>query len=192
MSLGYYFDMTRCVGCRACQLACKDKNRLEIGIVFRNAKTYSVGSYPNTKMYSFSASCNHCATPACQVVCPTGAIFRSDDGMVILDKELCIGISCGACISACPYENPQALPDGTAIKCDSCYAIRQAGGLPSCVANCPDRALDFGDLEDLKRKYGSGLVSEIAVLPPKETTLPSLLIKARDAALSKDFIEVDW
>lgn len=190
MSQGYYFDMTRCVGCRACQLACKDKNRLDVGIIFRNAKTYSVGKYPDTKVYSYSASCNHCGTPACMAVCPTGSIFRSDDGMVIIDQNLCI--ACGSCIQACPYGIPQTMANGNANKCDSCYAIRNAGGKPACVSTCPNRALDFGDLDELKAKYGPGLVNEIAVLPAADTTYPSIAIKAKDAASQKDFIEVNW
>jgi len=123
-------------------------------------------------------------------VCPTGSIFRSDDGMVIIDQNLCI--ACGSCITACPYGVPQVMPNGNAGKCDSCYAIRKAGSLPSCVSSCPDRALDFGDLEDLKAKYGSNLVSEIALLPSKSTTLPSLLIKAKSAATQNGFVEVNW
>ena len=190
MTLGYYFDMTRCVGCKACQVSCKDKNRLNVGTIFRNVKTYSVGKFPDTKVYSYSASCNHCESPACMAACPADAIFRSDDGMVIIDQELCI--SCEACVVACPYGIPQIMPDGKVNKCDSCYAIRQAGGKPACVANCPDRALDFGDLDELKAKYGSDLVSEIAILPSKDITNPSVLINAKPAATSKDFVDVNW
>jgi len=190
MSLGFYFDMTRCVGCRACQIACKDKNHLDVGTVFRNAKTYSVGRFPDTKLYSYTASCNHCGNPSCMAVCPSGAIFRAEDGTVLLDQALCIADQ--TCITACPYGVPQVMPIGNAGKCDSCYAIRQAGSLPACVSSCPNRALDFGDLEDLKKKYGANLVSEIALLPSKDTTLPSLLIKAKDVAAKKDYIEVNW
>ncbi len=190
MSVGYYFDMTRCVGCRACQVACKDKNRLDVGTIFRNAKTYSVGTYPNVKPYSFSASCNHCATPACMAVCPTGSIQRADDGTVIIDSSTCIGD--GLCADACPYAIPQLLPDSTYGKCDGCYAIRQAGGQPACVSSCPDRALDFGEYADLQAKYGPGTVNEIAILPSASTTTPSLVIKAKDAALDSNYVDVNW
>ena len=60
MALGFYFDMTRCVGCRACQVACKDRNNLDIGLLFRYAKTYETGSFPKVGMYNYSGSCNHC------------------------------------------------------------------------------------------------------------------------------------
>lgn len=78
--LGFYFDMTRCIGCRACQVACKDKNRLEVGVIFRNAHTYSVGTFPSVHCYSYSGTCYHCAEPACVERCPTGAMYRAEDG----------------------------------------------------------------------------------------------------------------
>jgi anaerobic dimethyl sulfoxide reductase subunit B (iron-sulfur subunit) len=190
MSVGYYFDMTRCVGCRACQLACKDKNRLDVGTIFRNAHTFSVGRFPDTKAYSFSASCNHCGTPACLAVCPTGSLFRAPDGTVIIDQALCIGDQ--SCVTACPYGIPQIMPNGNVNKCDGCWAIRQAGGDPACVSSCPNRAIDFGEVDDLKKKYGADCVSEIAILPSKATTTPSLLIKAKAMASSKDFTQVNW
>ena len=72
MALGFYFDMTRCVGCRACQVACKDRCNLDLGVLFRYAKTYETGSFPKVGMYNYSGSCNHCENPACVTVCPTG------------------------------------------------------------------------------------------------------------------------
>ena len=80
MALGFYFDMTRCVGCRACQVACKDRNNLDIGLLFRYAKTYETGSFPDVGMYNYSGSCNHCEHPACITVCPTGAMYKAEDG----------------------------------------------------------------------------------------------------------------
>ena len=85
MALGFYFDMTRCVGCRACQVACKDRNNLDIGLLFRYAKTYETGSFPKVGMYNYSGSCNHCEHPACVTVCPTGAMYKAEDGTVIHD-----------------------------------------------------------------------------------------------------------
>lgn len=182
--------MDRCTGCRACQVACKDKNRLDVGIIFRTAHTYSVGRFPDVAAYSYSASCNHCGSPSCMAVCPTGAIYKAEDGSVIIDQESCAGDE--SCVNACPYGIPQIQPDGKAGKCDSCYAIREAGGQPACVAGCPNRALDFGDYEELQQKYGSDKVSEIAILPSAETTVPSLLINAKEIANQDDYVEVGW
>lgn len=190
MSIGFYFDMTRCTGCRACQVACKDKNRLDVGTLFRNAHSYSVGAFPDAKGYSYSFSCNHCETPGCMAVCPTGAIYKADDGAVLVDYEICIG--CGSCTSGCPYGVPQLIESLNKMgKCDSCYAIRMDGGRPACVAGCPNRALDFGELDDLEAKYGSDLVDKIAVLPDP-TTGPSLRIRAKGVAQQADFAEVSW
>lgn len=190
MSIGFYFDMTRCTGCRACQVACKDKNRLEVGNIFRNAHTFSVGSFPSVKAYSISVSCNHCEKPACFAACPSGAIEKRDDGAVVINKETCIGD--GSCVEACPYGVPEIMPDGKGGKCDSCYMIREAGGTPACVAACPNRALDFGEYDELVSKYGEGLVNEVAVLPAADQTNPSLLIKAKDSAKESGFVEVTW
>lgn len=190
MAIGYYFDMTRCTGCRACQVACKDKNRLDVGTIYRHAKTFSVGKFPSVTAYSYSASCNHCESPACFSACPTGAIEKREDGAVIIDREACSGD--GSCTKACPYGIPQILPDGKAGKCDSCYLIREAGGQPACVAACPNRALDFGEYDDLVKTYGPDCVSEIAILPSADTTKPSLLISAKEAATETGFVDVNW
>ena len=189
MALGFYFDMTRCVGCRACQVACKDKNRLEVGIVLRNAKTYEVGEFPDVKTYSYSASCNHCEDPACVKVCPTGAMYKAEDGTVICDTALCNG--CKMCAMACPYKVPQYDEAAAVVrKCDACAYLRAKGQNPACVDACPSRALDFGDLDELRAKYGEGLTNKIAILPEAKITGPNVLIKAKEIAFNDNFVEL--
>lgn len=192
MSVGFYFDQTRCTGCRACQVACKDKNRLEIGVNYRKAATFSVGVFPAVKGYSYSFACNHCEKAACLENCPTGAIFRAPDGTVVQDAAICIG--CKTCVMSCPYGQPQySEAKGASGKCDGCYGLRQAGSQPACVAGCPSRALDFGDLAELKAKYGDNLDNgTIAVLPDRNLTQPNVLIKAKEAAFDKGFGMVAW
>lgn len=163
---------------------------MDVGTIYRHAKTFSVGKFPSVTAYSYSASCNHCESPACFSACPTGAIEKREDGAVVIDREACSGD--GSCTKACPYGIPQILPDGKAGKCDSCYLIREAGGKPACVAACPNRALDFGELDDLAKKYGPDCVSEIAILPSADTTKPSLLISAKEAATETGFVDVNW
>ena len=87
MAVGFYFDMQRCTGCRACQVACKDKNRLDVGTILRNAHTYCVGSFPEVKCYSVSQSCNHCEQAACLENCPAGAIYRAPDGTAYFTEK---------------------------------------------------------------------------------------------------------
>ena len=73
-----------CTGCRTCQVACKDKNRLDVGTLFREVKSYEVGSYPDVTFYHMTMSCNHCENPACVSACPVGAMYVAEDGTVLL------------------------------------------------------------------------------------------------------------
>lgn len=187
---GFYFDMTRCFGCHTCQVACKDRLGLQTaGARPRRVRTFEAGAYPNTVMYHASVSCNHCESPACVANCPTGAMFKSEDGPVLHDDAVCIG--CKTCIASCPYEAPQYDTDNDLIiKCDSCMALREAGMNPVCVDACVARALDFGPVDELKAKYGDGLVSDVACLPSSDITTPGLFVKAHEASASADFNEV--
>lgn len=182
--IGFYYDQTRCAGCKTCQVACKDKNKLGVGPVLRKVGSRQVGAYPNPKVYHVSASCNHCDAPACMAKCPTGAITKNDDGAVVRDAEACIG--CSSCVNACPYGHPQIDEvTGLSVKCDSCAEWREAGYLPACVEACPYRALDFGDVDELAAKYGPGLVTDLPLFG-ESSTGPATLIKARAVALEDE------
>ncbi|MCI8513545.1 MAG: 4Fe-4S dicluster domain-containing protein [Lachnospiraceae bacterium] len=185
--LGFYFDLTRCTGCKTCQIACKDKNRLDIGTIFRNVRDFETGRYPDVDCYHYSSSCNHCETPACLTICPTGAIYKADDGAVIIDAELCDG--CGKCAEICPYEVPKILPEGIAGKCDSCKVRRDKGENPLCVDACQTRCLKFGDLDELEAEYGPDLVNTLPFLPDPAMTNPSILIKIKDSAKDENYRE---
>ncbi|MCI8514298.1 MAG: 4Fe-4S dicluster domain-containing protein [Lachnospiraceae bacterium] len=187
--LGFYFDNSVCTGCRTCQVACKDKNRLEVGTIFRNVRSYESGSYPDAKIYHYSASCNHCEKPACVTACPSGAMYQAEDGTVICDTELCDG--CQACVAICPYEVPQYIEEtGKVGKCDACAGLRAKGENPACVDACLMRCLDFGDLDELAKKYGGDLVNELPILPDPSMTNPSVLINPKECALEEDYREV--
>lgn len=186
--MGFYFNMDRCIGCRTCQVACKDKNDIEIGMFFRHLRDFEVGTFPGVKVYHYTATCNHCDVPACEASCPTSAIYIDEmDGTVQIDEALCTG--CKLCAEACPYGVPQYSAALNVVrKCDSCRALRAAGEDPACVAACPMRALEFGDFEALKAAHGDA-VRDIAILPDSGQTGPRTLITIKDAATSSAYVE---
>lgn len=185
--LGFYFDMSACIGCKTCQIACKDKNDSPIGVNFRRVTTFEAGVYPKVGIYHFSGSCNHCADPKCTKGCPTGAMYVASDGTVQHDADKCIG--CQYCTWNCPYGAPQFNKElGKIQKCDACKDLRDKGENPVCVDACPMRAIHWGDLDKLKKEFNVKEENiELPALPSRSITSPSLLIKPREAALERDF-----
>jgi anaerobic dimethyl sulfoxide reductase subunit B (iron-sulfur subunit) len=178
---GFYYDMTACIGCKACQIACKDKNNLEVGPLYRKVHTVEGGKYPRPWIYHLSVGCNHCAHPRCVENCPTGAITkRSEDGLVIQDHEKCIG--CRYCTWSCPYGAPQYLEeDGRVGKCSGCADLVDKGQNPACVDACPMRALEFGDIDELRQKHGG--TADVTGMPDSGITGPSIVIKPNPEAV---------
>lgn len=187
--LGFYFNMDNCIGCSACQIACKDRADLPVGANFRTVGHYETGEYPDARWYHMSIACNHCTDPACVRNCPSGAMHMAEDGTVQHDDDMCI--FCLTCVEKCPYGAPVAVEDlGYVQKCDSCKPLRDAGMNPVCVDACVQRALEFGDLEALKKAHeGEELVNELPCLP-EPSTQPSLLIHAKPCASEKDFTRI--
>jgi anaerobic dimethyl sulfoxide reductase subunit B (iron-sulfur subunit) len=149
MQLGFVHNNVDCIGCRACEIACKDKNGLPPGPRFRRVQYIEGGRYPEVFAYKVNTSCNHCAEPACLPTCPTGAIFkRAKDGIVDIDSTLCIG--CRRCEAACPYGAPQFIPEQNIVsKCNLCVDEIEAGRQPYCVMACMMRVLDVGPIDKL-------------------------------------------
>lgn len=183
MQYGFYFDADRCGSCKACVMACKDKNDTLVGLKYRMVVDYGGGAWVEEDgvmqpsevfVYSVSIACNHCANPACVANCPAGAMAkREEDGIVFVDKDKCI--ACGTCVKACPYGAPRLNPaTGTSGKCDLCKDYLAEGGRPACVDACLMRCLDFGDIDELRAKYGD--VADIDPLPSSSETEPSLVI----------------
>ncbi len=148
--LGFIHNNVDCIGCRACEIACKDKNGLNAGPRFRRVMYIEGGTYPEVFAYKVNMSCNHCAEPACLPTCPTGAIWkRADNGVVDIDSTLCIG--CRRCEAACPFGAPQFDPsDGLVKKCNMCIDELEAGRKPYCVMACMMRVLDIGPIDQLR------------------------------------------
>lgn len=147
---GFIHNNVDCIGCRACEIACKDKNGLAPGPRFRRVQYIEGGTYPEVFAYKVNMSCNHCAEPACLPTCPTGAIFkRQKDGIVDIDSTLCIG--CRRCEAACPFGAPQYDPDSNTVKkCNMCVDEMDAGRRPYCVMACMMRVLDVGPIDKLR------------------------------------------
>lgn len=186
---GFYFNQRNCAGCKTCQVACKDKNDLEPGTLFRHVTDYEVGIYPHARAYHYAATCNHCEHPACVAVCPNAAMrVDKEDGTVQHDDERCIG--CEYCVKACPYGVPQYMPAlQKTHKCDACIQLRAVGDPPACVASCPMRALEFGPVDELRALHPDA-VNRIAVLPDASQTNPSVAIDAKPAALETGAVQV--
>ncbi len=188
----FYFDSSACSGCKACQAACKDKNGLPLGVLWRRVYEVTGGGWTRSGdawrstvfAYNVSVGCNHCRRPICVEVCPAGAYSQRPDGVVLLDSTRCIG--CRYCTWACPYGAPQYDEEtGRTTKCTFCADDLDAGRPPACVAACPMRALDYGDRAELEARYGD--IDRVYPLPSPRLTQPSLVITPhQDAARAAD------
>ncbi|GGI87256.1 DMSO/selenate family reductase complex B subunit [Shewanella gelidii] len=183
---GFYVDASKCTGCKTCQIACKDRKDLPVGVNWRRVYEYGGGQWTengdgsiNQDVFAYykSIGCNHCNEPVCVKACPTGAMHkRKEDGLVHIASELCIG--CESCARACPYDAPQIDSARKVMtKCDGCFERLAEGMKPSCVESCPMRAIDFGTMDELQAKYPDAVAPNIAPLPVSSITSPNLLVK---------------
>ena len=160
MSKVFVIDVAKCNGCYNCQLACKDehvgndwspyaKPQPEIGQFWVKLEDHVRGTIPKVKVHYVAKLCNHCEKPACIESCGASAIYKRDDGLVIIDPDKCKG--CGACAKACPYDviyfNKELK---ISQQCTGCAHLLDVGyKLPRCVENCPTDAMRFGEEEEL-------------------------------------------
>ncbi|MGW7266260.1 4Fe-4S dicluster domain-containing protein [Streptomyces sp. NPDC054842] len=201
--VGFFTDTSVCIGCKACEVACKEWNAIP-----EDGLTLSGMSYDNTQALGASTwrhvafieqprpaaqaapaepprpdgrtelplaqpdseqtpapgsggdgmrwlmssdVCKHCTHAACLDVCPTGALFRTEFGTVVVQQDVCNG--CGYCVPACPYGVIEQRPDdGRAFKCTMCYDRLGAGGEPACAKACPTESIQFGPLDELRER----------------------------------------
>ena len=140
---GFVIDQTRCIGCHACTVACKTEHDVPLGVNRTWVKYIEKGTWPDTKRFFSVMRCNHCSDAPCVEICPTGALFKRDDGIVDFDTDLCIG--CKSCMQACPYDALYIDPhDNTAQKCNYCVHRIEVGLEPACVVVCPEQAIIAG------------------------------------------------
>lgn len=154
----FRFDLDRCTGCQACELACVIENRLEPEGSWRGLSRFNPQALPTAPRFHLSLACNHCDKAPCAAACPAAA-FRRDPatGALLLDGSACIG--CGYCAWACPWAAPK-LDDRsrTMGKCNLCSPRLERGLAPACVAICPTGALGQDELAALEAAGASGSV----------------------------------
>ncbi len=173
MRLGFLVDLDNCMGCKACEVACKAENEVPVGSWRLRVKYVDSGLYPETKRSFTPMRCNHCENAPCEKVCPVSALHYLPNGIVNIDKDRCIG--CAACMMACPYGAIYMDPvTNTADKCTYC-AHRVEGGLePACVVACPTEANIFGDLDEAGSKISQYIANnrDVRVRKPEKGTKP--------------------
>ena len=197
--VGFFTDTSVCIGCKACEVACKEWNELPedglgmLGLSYDNTGSLAASTWRHVAFVErrdpvtarddaapddaaphhaapdggapsdagtagggvawlmASDVCKHCTHAACLDVCPTGAIFRSEFGTVVVQADVCNG--CGYCVPACPYGViAQREGDGRAWKCTMCYDRLQGGSEPACAKACPTQSIQFGPLGELRER----------------------------------------
>jgi formate dehydrogenase iron-sulfur subunit len=198
---GFFTDTSVCIGCKACEVACKEWNHVPedgldlTGMSYDNTKGLSADTWRHVAFVeqrvpatarpdstpvdlglpSFarpgdegdgergefrwlmsSDVCKHCTHAACLDVCPTGSLFRTEFGTVVVQEDICNG--CGYCVPACPYGViDQRKDDGRAWKCTLCYDRLGAGMEPACAQACPTKSIQFGELDELRARADARL-----------------------------------
>ena len=167
--MGFFTDTSVCIGCKACEVACKEWNAVpEDGIEFTGMSydnTESLGAStwrhvafieqitrPGESRWLMSSDvCKHCTEAGCLDVCPTGALMRTEFGTVVVQDDVCNG--CGYCVSACPFGViGRRETDGGAHKCTLCYDRIGDGLTPACAKACPTESIQFGPLDELRER----------------------------------------
>jgi len=173
--VGFFTDTSVCIGCKACEVACKQWNGVPddglnlLGMSYDNTGALGANSWrhvafveqPTTaptadpdgglRWLMASDVCKHCTHAACLDVCPTGSLFRTEFGTVVVQDDICNG--CGYCVSACPYgviERRES--DGRAFKCTLCYDRLRGDQTPACAQACPTESIQFGPLDELRER----------------------------------------
>jgi len=174
--LGFFTDTSVCIGCKACEVACKEWNLVPeagplalTGDSYDNTGALGANSWRHVafveqdgehglRWLMSSDVCKHCSSAACLEVCPTGALFRTEFGTVVVQADVCNG--CGYCVPACPFGVIERREDdGRVFKCTLCYDRLKDGMQPACASACPTDSIQFGPLDELRERADRRLAS---------------------------------
>ncbi len=175
---GFFTDTSLCIGCKACEAACKEWNALPAddmglsGMSYDNTRALSGTTWRHVRFIEqigsgkdratflkpfqshwlmMSDVCKHCKRAACLEACPTGAIFKTEYGTVVVQQDICNG--CAYCVPACPFGVVELnMADGKAHKCTLCYDRLKGGLEPACSKTCPTNSIQFGEIQELKER----------------------------------------
>jgi formate dehydrogenase iron-sulfur subunit len=171
--MGFFTDTSICIGCKACEVACKEWNEVPedglalSGMSYDNTVGLGASTWRHVAFIEQPVSpgdaaagmrwlmssdvCKHCTESACLDVCPTGALFRTEFGTVVVQDDVCNG--CGYCVPACPFGViARREEDGGAHKCTLCYDRLEVGLEPACAKACPTKSIQFGPLDELRER----------------------------------------
>ncbi len=179
---GFLYDQSRCIGCNACVIACKQWHNVPPGPnKWMRVHQWEMGSFPNVRIYHLAISCYHCENPLCVKACPNKAVRKEEKyGAVLIDPDKCRGNR--KCWLACPYGAVQFdgdEPGQKASKCNMCVDRLDQGSAPICVLSCSMRALEFGPIDELRNKYGD--LKRLDGLPKDSITNPSVVFIPAEA-----------
>jgi len=171
---GMVIDQKRCIGCMACVVACKRENDVPEEHYRTRVVEMVEGTFPKLRMELRPELCNHCENAPCVYNCPTGASYKSKDGIVLVDNKKCVG--CKACMAACPYDARFVDPrNGAAHKCTLCEHLIKDGKEPACVTTCISKARIFGDFNDPQSPVSRILAERhVRTLIPEAGTKPAV------------------
>lgn len=173
IQLGFKMNLNRCIGCRACEMACQNENGREV----TRRKVHPLAGIESSNKAFFSMACNHCESPACIGACPNHCFKKRRDGIVILDSSNCN--SCKKCLGSCPFDAISINPRTAKIdKCNMCVDRLERGLKPACVSACVTKSLDIINIQEPLKSNEEKWISNIQFV---NFTNPSVrFVKAKE------------